>query len=389
MLLDKGEKTRNNFFRILRAIWLHPGISRSDLTKKLSYNKASMSMMTSSMLEEGVIYIPESQEKSGKVGRNPNQLYINEELGYSIGYDIQPAHISLTAVDIYCRKIMSRHYQVDTHKDHLDTVFFEVLQKFRAEDPIKDKFLLGIGVGITGIVDVHTQTILRSLPLGVVSDSYNFYEHISQKTDIPILLGNDANCFAASILARYRMDEHKNFICIFITYKPEVKDQKSAMRLGVGVGIVMNQNLYLGENGCAGEFRSLHNISRNDSQFSLSQDEVNQLSTDPAVLESFIDELVENMTIPINILNMNTIFVGGDLDFRQTEFTEKMRRKLSQAWPYDFERSLEIHTLEKDEDLVSYSAAGVFLQHLFSDPEKTDALDFKYQCWSHVLQKGM
>ncbi len=346
-------------------------------------------MLTSSMLDEGVLYIPDSQKKSGKVGRNPTQLYINEDLGYSIGYDIQPAHICLTAVDIYCRKIMSRHYQVDTQKEHLDRVFFEVLQKFRNEEPIRDKFLLGIGVGITGIVDIHNQSILRSLPLGIVSDSYNFHEHISKKTDIPILLGNDANCFAASILARYRMDEYKNFICIFITYKPEVKNKKSTMRLGVGVGIVMNQNLYLGEDGCAGEFRSLCNLSHKDSQFSLTQDEVDNLTSDSTILEKFIDELVNNLTIPINILNMNTIFVGGDLDFRQTEFLHKMRSRLSQAWPYDFERNVKIHTLEKDEDLVSYSAAGVFLQHLFSDPDKSDALDFKYQCWSHVLQKEM
>ncbi len=345
-----------------------------------------MSTITATMREEGVIYIPEEKHNSQSAGRKPEKLFINDQLGYIIGYDIQASHVTLTAVDIYYHKITSKHYHANTHKNHLESLFFELLTIFTAEPELHNKFLIGISVGITGIIDIHKQVVTRSLPLGVIDEPYDFHAKISQKSNVPVLLGNDANCCATSILAKYRTDNHKNFLFIYIYYKPEENSKGNHMRLGVGIGIVINHNLYLGEDGYAGEFRSLQSDPKGERQFSLNKSEIDNLVSDNAVLEKFIDELIVNISTPINMLNLNTVFIGGDLDFTKSNLASKIIQGIKKTWPYQFKRNYYICILDKDEDLIAYSAAGVFLQHLFSDPDTSDALDFKQRCWNHILK---
>jgi predicted NBD/HSP70 family sugar kinase len=385
MLLSKGERTRNNFFRILRAVWLNPGISRVDLSRNLHLDKATVSTIVTSMVETKIIVVSHKKSEEGRVGRKPEGLLINIDFGYIIGYDIQHDHIALTAVDLAYNKIVSAYYNEMTDKENLETYFIHILKDFTQKKELKNQFIIGMGVATTGIVDTNNQIILSSKPLNVIDEPYDFYGQIVSKLSFPVYIGNDANCCASGILAKYRSEGYKNFLFLYLTFRSQEKQFHSGMRLGMGIGIVINENLYQGEDGSAGEFRSLQWNDNGEVQFSLSMEEVDRLKSDKLIQEKLSREIASNIAMLVNVMNFKTIFIGGDVQYLSGDMTDIMVNGIAKNWPYSIPPECEIKIIEKQDDLISYSAAGMFLQHLFSDPDVAEDLEIKTLWWESIF----
>jgi predicted NBD/HSP70 family sugar kinase len=157
------------------------------------------------------------------------------------------------------------------------------------------------------------------------------------------------------------------------------------MRLGMGIGIVINENLYQGEDGSAGEFRSLQWNDNGEVQFSLSMEEVDRLKSDKLIQEKLSREIASNIAMLVNVMNFKTIFIGGDVQYLSGDMTDIMVNGIAKNWPYSIPPECEIKIIEKQDDLISYSAAGMFLQHLFSDPDVAEDLEIKTLWWESIF----
>lgn len=385
MLLSKGEKTRTNFFRILRAVWLSPGISRVDLSRELNLDKATVSTVVSAMLHTKIIITSEKKPEGGRVGRKPEGLQINIDFGYIIGYDIQHDHIAITAVDLAYNKIISAYYDEKADKDDLDITFIKLLKEFTSRRELRDRFLIGLGVGITGIVDARNQRIISSKPLNVVDEPYDFHGFISSKLSQPVYIGNDANCCATGILAKYRNRDYKNFLFLYLTLRSQEKRYHSGMRLGLGIGVVINGKLYQGEDGSAGEFRSLVWNDNGEIQFDMTSRDVASLTSDNRVKEKLSREIALNIAMLINVMNFKNVFIGGDAGYLSPDTKAIFQEEIVRNWPYSTPPECRIEILDARDDLISYSAAGMFLQHLFSDPDLTEDVEIKTLWWEQIF----
>ena len=117
----------------------------------------------------------------------------------------------------------------------------EVLQDlFALTDQLIDPTVAAIGIGVPGLVDAKE---------GIVFDVVNIpswkevplQQHMEERYGVPVLVNNDANCFA---LGEF--------------YFGQGKGSNSMIGLtigtGLGSGIILNKKLYSGRNGGAGEF---------------------------------------------------------------------------------------------------------------------------------------
>lgn len=385
MLLNRGEKTRNNFFRILRAVWLEPEISRVELAAQLSMDKATVSIIVGHMIDHNLIVVTQKSKDALKVGRKREGLILNLEYGYVIGLEIQHDRMVATAVDLSYHRICSHFYTIKTNRDNLDTNFFTVYNDFIGRRELKGKSPMGIGVGLTGIMNTAEQIILRSKPLGILKEDYDFHTRVIDKLDVPVFMGNDANCCASGILAKFRNRDYRHFLFLYFYYRPQGDRDVDDMRLGLGIGVVLNENLYTGLNGTAGEFRSVFWNDSGESQLDLSPREIQSIRDSEKVREKMFRELSRNMALLVTVMNFKTVFIGGDVDYLPANREEIFQQEVTRSWPYSKGPDCRLKVLPHEDDLVSYSGGGMFLQHLFSDPERTEDLELKKRWWEMIL----
>lgn len=101
----------------------------------------------------------------------------------------------------------------------------------------------GIGIGVPSVVDATTGTVynVANIPSWV---EVPLKDILTAEFNLPVGVNNDCNCFA---LGEYYFGEgihHKDLVCV-------------ALGTGVGAGLVLDGQLYLGNNTGAGEIGCL------------------------------------------------------------------------------------------------------------------------------------
>jgi glucokinase len=132
-----------------------------------------------------------------------------------------------------------------------------VQQLYRLTDELIDDSVAAIGIGVPGLVDTST---------GVVYDVINIpsWKEVSLRSLMetrygrPVLINNDANCFV--------LGEH---------YFGQGRDCDTLIGLnvgtGLGAGIIINNKLYAGANGGAGEFGMVDYLDKNYEYYACGQ----------------------------------------------------------------------------------------------------------------------
>jgi glucokinase len=140
-------------------------------------------------------------------------------------------------------EIISRRYYLTEAENGVRTVINKlssVINKSIARVKSDNTELLGIGIGIAGVLDIGK---------GLVTNSPNLpgwrnipiRDSIAARSELPVYLINDAS---AAALGEYRFGAGAGFNnMLYVT-----------VSTGIGGGIIANGGLYIGADGCAGEF---------------------------------------------------------------------------------------------------------------------------------------
>ncbi len=125
----------------------------------------------------------------------------------------------------------------------------EVLKElFELTDRLMETEVKAIGIGVPSVVDVES---------GIVYDVQNIpswkeiplKKYMQKRYQVPVLVNNDANCFALGEKYFGKGKELHSFIALSIG-------------TGIGAGIIINDKLYAGSNCGAGEFGMVHYLNQ-------------------------------------------------------------------------------------------------------------------------------
>jgi len=218
---------------ILESILNYGPISRADLSKKLNLTKATISAIVQDLIDHSLVV--EIGSKDTHIGRKPILLCFNQKCAYAISIDLNAEYIAVYLSDLKGEKIYSSRY-----KNNLDSA--TLLEKLKAIIkhiitlvPDSKYGVVGITIGIHGITfnnEIIFTPYYNLTGLDIASDLKNTF-------NIPVYIENEANLSVIGEKAFF--NDYSNIVNISI-------------HTGVGLGLIIDNKLYTGYNGFAGEF---------------------------------------------------------------------------------------------------------------------------------------
>ena len=229
-----------NRFVILHCIRENERISRINIARTTGLSQASVTSITAQLLSEGLLLEKESGQSMG--GRRPVMLALNPEGAYAVGVYLSIRQVSVVLVNLqaniisnYILPLQQIHYSPETISDKIVQAVQACIWK---ADYSKGQ-IAGIGVATPGLVD-SSSGILRFLP-NYQWEEVQLRDLVRQRIDHSVYIENSANVLAVSEQWFGEGRGIDNFIVV-------------TLENGVGLGIVINGQVYRGQKGIAGEF---------------------------------------------------------------------------------------------------------------------------------------
>jgi predicted NBD/HSP70 family sugar kinase len=228
-----------NFKQILELVYSRRQITRKTIAEITGFSNLTIAKMVTSLIEDGIII--ETNPANTSKGRKPLLLSINPEFGYVIGIDIGAYSTKIGIVNFAGGLIDKEIRTISDFEFPSSNMDFKELQKHIAkliEIHGKEK-LLGIGVGITGLVDYKTQTIVFCPNIR----GYNNLEiskALEEQFGVPAMVDTSARCMALG--EKYFGESGFSGDLSFVS-----------VGHSMAVGIIIGQKIFRGSNGFAGE----------------------------------------------------------------------------------------------------------------------------------------
>ena len=240
-MLGVEDVRETNELKLLHVIRDRQPISRADLVKATGLTAGTVSLIVNRLIRSSIVYEGEEAPSSG--GRRPTYLQVNAEKAYVAGLSIGVQQ-SFYGVSDFNGRILNQRTQ-KTEPDAKS--FLTRIAKDIASD-LKEKFrrprLAGIGVSIPGLVDRVEGHLVRSPNLGW--RDVPIRSILERELDIPVFVENDANAAALSELWYGPIDLWAAHCIVFVLVVE-----------GIGIGLILNGDLYIGSRIGLGGFGHL------------------------------------------------------------------------------------------------------------------------------------
>lgn len=218
---------------ILQSIINYGPISRADLSKKLNLTKATISAIVQDLIDESLVI--EIGSKDTHVGRKPILLCFNQKCAYAISIDLSAEYIAVYLSDLKGEKVYYSRYKNTLDSSALLEKLKAIIKHTLTLVPNSKYSVVGITIGIHGITFNNEVIFTPYYDL----TNLDIASNLSKAFEIPVYLENEANL---SVIGE------KNF---FNGYSNIVN---ISIHTGVGLGIIVDNKLYTGYSGFAGEF---------------------------------------------------------------------------------------------------------------------------------------
>ena len=219
------------------------GISRADLADKMGLTRAAVTIIINELIKNGIILSTESRSTSS--GRPPVELEINPDQGVVGAVDMGARHLSVALGDFSARILEETELPFNVENgpkaclQQADHVLSELLQK----RGLSSRDLAAIGVGVPGPVIAEKGTVMAP-PIMPGWDRFPIRATLESQWGTAATLNNDAELGALGEWAYGAGRGEKNLAFIKVGS-------------GIGAGLIINQQIYGGTTGSAGEIGHL------------------------------------------------------------------------------------------------------------------------------------
>lgn len=253
---------RNLLLNIIRRERM---ITRKQLTDLSGLSVGAISQIVNELLEQGWLLEQDDEEETG--GRPRTIVRLNPAAGYALGLKLMENRIVTAITNFETEVLYYRDYTFGFDDDpaHLSRILASVIEIALAESQIKREQVFGVGIGLAGIISAQTG-IVRYSPFFGWRD-VPLTQLVETHIHMPVFVENDVNTLTITEQLFGYGYNRSDFIVVTVGR-------------GIGMGIVINGQLYKGAFGGAGEIG--HNMLMCSGQFS----SLEELAADPAVITS-------------------------------------------------------------------------------------------------------
>lgn len=220
---------------IFRMIGAAGPIARATIARRLQLSPATVTSVTRQFLDQGLVRVADRSQSAR--GRPALLLELVGGAAGAFGAKVAADHVVGVRVDLEAEIVERYEAPFDaTAPDALDRLS-ALLSGWISASESKTP-LLGVGLGVSGVVDAVGGTVDSPLlgwsHVGLVA-------HLQEKFGLPVYVDNDVNTLAVSERLYGRGRDSENFVTV-------------TLGRGIGLGIIAGGDIYRGAGGGAGEF---------------------------------------------------------------------------------------------------------------------------------------
>ena len=263
---------------VLKEIFNHQNISRTEISKNLGINKATISSILNKLKSKSLVREVGEGDSTKSGGRKPILLKVNHLYGYFISLDL-----TYSSVEVMYNYFDGNVIQHESYKLPNDNVS-SILDILKEHVDVREKHdtihgLLGMSVSIHGVVD-NDQNVIY-LPFHK-TDGVSITELLKEFAKVPVMIENEAN-LSALYERNFKHSLSINNLIALSIHK------------GIGAGLIINNKLYRGANGEAGEIGKtlVSKVSNNVETYHKIEDIFSQ----EALLQNLSHQLGETLTL--------------------------------------------------------------------------------------------
>ena len=223
--------------RILKELYFTPSISCADLYVRTNKSFPLITKLINELIDKGMVIDTGYATSTG--GRRPLTYAIKPGIMYILSVAMDQFITRMAIMDMqnqFVTKVEKFELNLAEQSNAL-SILIEKIDHFLEASPISRKKIIGIGIGMPGFVNAQKGINYTFLKLPGKSIS----QAMSERFGLPVFIDNDSSLVGLAEL-RFGIATHKkNAMIINIGW-------------GIGLGMVLNGQLFRGHDGFAGEF---------------------------------------------------------------------------------------------------------------------------------------
>jgi len=232
--------------KILKELYFSHTLSCSDLSAQIDTSLPLTTKMLNDLIRDNDIV--ETGYAPSKGGRRPLMYAVRPDSKYTVAVAMDQLFTRIVIMDMhrqYATAVEKFELHLAKNPGALDILVEKIADHIRRSGILKDK-IVGIGIGMPGFVDSKKGVNYSFLTEG----STNISQHIMDRVGVPTWIENDSSLVALAELSFGAARGKKSAMVINLGW-------------GIGLGLILNGELFRGFNGFAGEFSHLPLFSNN------------------------------------------------------------------------------------------------------------------------------
>lgn len=231
---------------IFREFYFSGTLSCADLSERIGKSLPLTMKLLNELIEEG--YVNESGYAPSSGGRRPAMYSIKPDTLYIVSVAMDQLITRISLMDMHNNHVTGVHkFELPLNKNPgaLSSLAARMEEVITISGVDRNK-IIGAGIGMPGFIDFKKGINYSYLEL----EDKTITQYLSEKLGLPVYIDNDSSLTA---LAEFRFGaarHQKNVMVINIGW-------------GIGLGMILNGELFRGHNGFAGEFSHMSLFKNN------------------------------------------------------------------------------------------------------------------------------
>lgn len=223
--------------KIIKQLYFAGLLPCAELSHKIDKSLSLTTKMLNELIKEGTVIETGYAPSSG--GRRPLMYSLKPDILYTVAVAMDQFFTRISIMDMQNGHVKAAEKFELKLADNPQAapMLADKIQQYITASSIPSNKILGIGIGMPGFVDPNKGTNYTFLP----TKGESITDLIHHTTGIPAYIENDSSIVALAELRFGSARNRRNAMVINIGW-------------GVGLGMILNGELFRGDNGFAGEF---------------------------------------------------------------------------------------------------------------------------------------